>query len=93
MEHDERSDEVEGEIERLERESKELEGEIEQTRSEWEARKSDTSQAPGATDPEAAGPHNVDSEDPATGRKYGEKERSEEFESAQEEDAEADADG
>ena len=86
MEHDERADEVEGDIERLEHESKRLDGEIEQTRSEWEARKSDPSEAPGATDPEAAGPHNIEAEDPATGRSYGQEERSEEFESAQAED-------
>ena len=92
MEHDERADEVEREIEQLEHESKRLGGEIEQTRTEWEARKSDPSQAPGATDPEAAGPHNIDAEDPATGRSYGQEERTEEFDSAQAEDDAAEED-
>ena len=92
MEHDERADEVEADIERLEDESKQLGGEIEQTRSEWEARKSDPSQAPGATDAEAAGPHNIDAEDPATGHSYGQEERTEELESAEAEDEAAEDD-
>ena len=46
-------------------------------RSDWDARKSDPSKAPGAADPEGAGPHNIDAEDPATGENYGEQRQQE----------------
>lgn len=92
MEHDERASELEREAERLEHKSKELEGEIEQTRSEWDAKTGDQS-APGAADAEGAGPHNIDAEDPATGRKYGQEERREEFESADPADGESGDEG
>ena len=85
MEHDERADELEQQAERLEHESERLEGEIDRARSDWEAKKSDT-QAPGAASAEAAGPHNIESEDPATGRPYGQEERSEEVRAVREED-------
>ena len=88
MEYDERASELEKEADRLEHESKRVEEEIGQARSEWEARKSDT-QTPGATSPEAAGPHNIDAEDPATGRRYGQEERREEFEAAERADADS----
>lgn len=81
MEYDERADELEEQAEELEEESKRLGGRIGAARTDWEAKKSDT-QAPGAQSAEAAGPHNLDSEDPATGRKYGQEDRREELESA-----------
>lgn len=87
MEYDERADELEKEAERLEHESKRLGQRTNQARSEWESAKSDPSKAPGAQAPEATGPHNIDAEDPATGRKYGEL-RQEELEDAQAADAE-----
>ena len=77
MEHRERADELEKEVDRLERESEKLGESTDQARSEWEAAKSDPSKAPGATDPEASGPHNIDAEDPATGERYGEKRQQE----------------
>ena len=89
MEHDERADELEREADRLERESERLGQDTEEARREWEARKSDTA-APGAAAEEAAGPHNVDSPDPATGRRYGE-ERQAEVEDAEAADAEENA--
>jgi phage shock protein A len=87
MEYDERASELEREAERLEHESKRLEEKIGETRDEWDAKKSD-SQAPGAVGAEDAGPHNIDAED-AKGHNYGQEERTEEFESAQGEDAES----
>ena len=86
MEHDERADELEGEAERLEHESERLGEQTEEARREWEARQSDTA-APGAATEEAAGPHNIESEDPATGRRYGE-ERQDELEEVEAADAE-----
>ena len=88
MEHRERADEVEKEIDRLESESEKLGENAAQARSEWEAAKSEPSKAPGATDPESSGPHNIDAEDPATGERYGER-RSEEIEEVRAADAEA----
>ncbi|MDQ3934076.1 MAG: hypothetical protein M3340_05530 [Actinomycetota bacterium] len=87
MEYDERADELEQEAERLEHESKRLDERTEGARSEWESRKSDPSGAPGATSEEAAGPHNVDDPDPATGRNYGDERRAE-IEDAEAADAE-----
>lgn len=87
MEYDERADELEKEIDRLEQESERLGEDAKQARSEWEAAKSDPSKAPGAQSEEAAGPHNIDSADPATRRKYGE-ERQAELEDAREADSE-----
>ncbi len=87
MEYDERADELEKEADRLEHESKRLDEDTGQARTEWEATKSDPSAAPGAQSEEAAGPHNVESEDPATGRKYGE-EREAELDDAREADSE-----
>jgi hypothetical protein len=86
MEYDERLEAVEREIEKLQHESDRLGDRTEQTRSEWESAKSDPSKAPGAQDPEATGPHNIDAEDPATGRKYGEL-RKEELDDALAEDS------
>jgi hypothetical protein len=91
MEHRERADEVEKEIDRLEHESEKLGENAAQARSEWEGAKSDPSKAPGAAGPESSGPHNIDAEDPATGEKYGER-RSEEMEEARAADDEAAAD-
>jgi hypothetical protein len=90
MEHNERADELEKEAERLEQESEKLGESTEQARSEWEARKSDPSNAPGAVDAEASGPHNIDAEDPATGRKYGERRQQEmdDLHAAEEDDSE-----
>jgi hypothetical protein len=87
MDHQERADEVEKEIGRLERESEKLGESTDQAKSDWEAAKADPTKAPGAADPEAAGPHHVDAEDPATGKKYGER-RQEEIEATQMADAE-----
>jgi len=87
MEHRERADEVEKEIGRLEHESEKLGESTDQAKSDWAARKSDPTKAPGAADPDAAGPHHIDDEDPATGRKYGER-RQQEIEDAQTADAE-----
>jgi hypothetical protein len=89
MEYDERADELDKEVDRLEHESKRLEQRTEQARSEWESAKSDPSKAPGAQAPEATGPHNLDGEDPATGRSYGE-ERKRELEEVVEADSEED---
>ena len=87
MEHRERADEVEEEIGRLEHESEKLGESTDQAKSDWEAAKSDPTKAPGAADAEAAGPHHIDAEDPATGRKYGER-RQEEIEDTQTADGE-----
>jgi hypothetical protein len=89
MEHEERADELEQDADRIE-EPKELLGEdIEEARSDWEGKKSSTS-APGAADPESAGPHHIDEEDPATGEPKGEEreaEREETIEADEREDA------
>ena len=77
MEYDERADEVEKEIDKLEHESKRLGQDTDEARTEWEAAKSDPSKAPGAQSEEGAGAHNIDAEDPATGRKYGEERKAE----------------
>jgi hypothetical protein len=77
MDHNERADELEKEAERLEHESEKLGESTDQARSDWEARKADPSSAPGAAGPEGSGPHNIDAEDPATGRKYGERRQDE----------------
>jgi hypothetical protein len=79
MEHHDRADELEKEVDRLEHESEKLGESTDQAKSDWEAAKSDPSKAPGAVDADASGPHHIDAEDPATGRKYGE-ERQEEIE-------------
>ena len=91
MDHNERADELEKEAERLEHDSNKLSESTDQARSDWEARKSDPSGAPGAVDAEGAGPHNIDTEDPATGRKYGER-REQEVEDAKASDSDEDAD-
>ena len=87
MEHDDRADELENEAERLEHESERLGERADQAKSEWEQAKSDPSKAPGAQGPESTGPHNIDAEDPATGRKYGDRRR-EELEDAEAVDSE-----
>jgi hypothetical protein len=79
MDDNERADELEKEAEHLEHESERLRESTEQARTDWEARKADPSGAPGAADPESSGPHNIDAEDPATGKHYGE-ERQQEIE-------------
>jgi hypothetical protein len=71
MEHQERADELEREAEGLGEASDRLKDDVEEAGSDWEAHKSDTS-VPGAAEPEAAGPHHLDSEDPATGDRKGE---------------------
>ena len=86
MEHRDRADELEREAERLEQESQRLGDSMEQARSDWEARKSDSG-APGAADPESAGPHHIDAEDPATGKRYGQEDRSEEIEALERDEA------
>ena len=87
MDHNERTDELEKEADRLEHESEKLGQSTDQARSDWEARKSDPSKAPGAVSEEASGPHNIDAEDPATGRKYGER-RQQEMDDVREADSE-----
>ena len=87
MDHRERADELDKEVERLEHESKGLGERTDQAKSEWDAAVSDPSKAPGATSPESSGPHNIDAEDPATGEKYGER-RQEEIEKVRAYDAE-----
>jgi hypothetical protein len=87
MDHDERADELEKEADRLEHESEALGERTDSARSEWEAAKSDPSKAPGAQAAEATGPHHIDAEDPATGRKYGEV-RQEEIDDAEAADSE-----
>ena len=86
MEHHERADELERETKEEAERSERLEQEIEETRSDWEAKKSDPS-APGATEPEASGAHQLESEDPASGEAKGE-ERQAELEDAARADAE-----
>jgi hypothetical protein len=81
MDHNERADELEREAERLEQESEKLGDSTGQARSEWEQKKSDPSKAPGAGDPESTGPHHIEAEDPASGKRYGEK-RQEEIDEA-----------
>lgn len=77
MEYDERANELEQEIDKLEHEAERLGERTNQVRSEWESKKSDPSTAPGAASEEASGPHNVDSPDPATGHNYAEERRAE----------------
>ena len=89
MEHDERADEVEKEIERLEHESKRLGKRTDEVRSEWESKISDPTGAPGAQDEDASGPHHIDEADPASGKKFGELRR-QELEDAREAAAEED---
>lgn len=91
MEYDERADELEKEVERLEHESKTLEKNTNEARNRWESAKSDPTKAPGAQSPESTGPHHIDEPDPATGRKYGEV-RQQEIEDARAADGDADDD-
>ena len=91
MEHNERADELEQGIDELEKESEKLGESTEEARSDWEARKSDPSKAPGAADAEATGPHQIDAEDPATGESYGDR-RQQEIEDTRELDSEEDSD-
>ena len=86
MEHHERAGELERETEEEAERSERLEQEIEETRSDWEAKKSDPS-APGATEPEGSGAHQLESEDPVSGEAKGE-ERQAELEDAARRDAE-----
>jgi hypothetical protein len=87
MEHRDRADDLEREADAAGEASERLEGEIEDARSDWEAKKSDQG-TPGAVDEEAAGPHNLEGEDPATGEQKGE-ERQSELEDAAQAEAEA----
>ena len=87
MEHHERADELEREADAAQDQSDRLADDIEETRSEWEAKKSDQT-TPGAADAEAAGPHQLEGEDPTTGERPGE-ERQEELEDAAHGEAEA----
>jgi hypothetical protein len=89
MEYDERADELEKDIDRLEHESEGLGKRTSEAKSQWESAKSDPSKAPGAQDADSTGPHHIDAEDPATGRKYGEV-RQEEIEDVEAADAEQD---
>ena len=91
MDHNERAEELEREAERLEHESEKLGDSTGQVRSEWESKKSDPSKAPGAADAESTGPHNIDSEDPATGERHGER-RQEEIDRVVESDSEEEGD-
>jgi hypothetical protein len=86
MEHHERADEMEEQADSMEEASSGLKEDIEEAGSDWESRKSDTS-VPGAADPEDAGPHNVDSEDPVSGERKGD-ERADERDEALRRDAE-----
>jgi len=86
MEHHERADELDRETDDAAERSERLEREIEETRSNWEAKKSDPS-APGATEPEASGAHQLESEDPVSGEAKGD-ERQAEVEDAARTDAE-----
>ena len=72
MDHNERADELEKEAERLEQDSKNLGERTDSARSDWESAKSDPSKAPGAQSAEATGPHHIDAEDPASGKRFGE---------------------
>ena len=87
MEYDERANELEKEIDRLEHESKRLGDRTDEARNQWEAAKSDPSKAPGAQDADSTGPHNIDEPDPASGRNYGEVRR-QELEDVREADSE-----
>lgn len=91
MEYEERADELEREADGLEEASGGLKDDIEEAGSDWEARKSDTS-VPGAADPEAAGAHHLDAEDPASGERKGD-EREEERDEALRTDAEREVPG
>ena len=84
MEHHERADELEEEAGGAAEASERLERDIDEARSDWEAKKSDPS-APGAVDPEAAGPHELDEKDPVTGEVKGEDRQSELEEAARSE--------
>jgi len=84
MEHHERADELEEEAGGAAEASERLERDIEEARSDWEAKKSDQS-APGAVEPEASGPHQLDEEDPVTGEAKGEDRQSELQEAARSE--------
>jgi hypothetical protein len=86
MEHHERADELEQEAAHAGEASERLEQEVEDARSDWDAKKSDQS-VPGAVESEAAGPHNLEGEDPATGETKAD-ERQEEVEAAAQADAE-----
>ena len=86
MEHHERADELEREAEAAGDASERLEERVEKARSDWEAKKSDES-APGATEPEATGPHELEGEDPASGEEKAD-ERQAELEDAAQTEAE-----
>jgi hypothetical protein len=86
MEHDEQAERLEKEGDAMQEASEELGEKIDKARSGWESKKSDT-QAPGAASAEAAGAHNLESEDPATGEQKGE-ERKKERDEALRSDAE-----
>jgi hypothetical protein len=88
MEHHDRADELEQEADHAEEASERVEQEVEDARTDWDAKKSDQS-VPGAADAEAAGPHNLEGDDPATGESKAE-ERQEELEAAAQSDAERD---
>ena len=90
MEHEERADELERDADDAEEVKDRLGQDIEDTRSDWEGKKSSTG-APGATDPESAGPHHIDEEDPASEEPKGE-EREAERKEAREIDAELEDD-
>jgi hypothetical protein len=86
MEHEEQAEQLEKEADAMEEASEKVGEEIDQARSDWESKKS-AADAPGAASPEAAGAHNLESEDPATGERKGE-ERSKERDEALRADAE-----
>ena len=90
MDHHDRADELEREAEAAGEASEKLEQDLEEARSDWEAKKSDQS-TPGAVDAEAAGPHHLKGEDPATGDEKSE-ERQAEVEDAAQSEAEAEDD-
>ena len=92
MEHDERADELERETDKAQQASDQLEQEIDDVRSDWEAKKSGEG-TPGAVDEEAAGPHALDAEDPATGESKGDERQAEVEAAAQEEAESADEEG
>jgi hypothetical protein len=80
VENDEQAQRLEEQGDAMEGASEQLGKRIDQAREDWESKKSGTG-APGAVSPEAAGPHNLDAEDPATGERKGE-EREDEREEA-----------
>jgi len=84
MEHHERADELEEEAGGAAEASERLERDIEEARSDWDAKKSDQS-APGAAEPQASGPHQLDEEDPVTGEAKGDDRQSELEEAARSE--------